>query len=136
LSFTIVDRNFDFYGMNAAIEGFCERQVLSKRFRQNLLLLVEELVLVHQPLLTRGPLTLRIEHAERSNQLEVICEQSGLDLDPLVGDHLPDEFGVMIIRSLVQSIDHRHESGQSRLTLVVRAKAPPENGSCTVVNCY
>jgi len=136
LSFTIVDRNFDFYGMNAEIEGFCERQILSKRFRQNLLLLVEELVLVHQPLLMHGPLTLRIEHAERSNQLEVICEQSGLDLDPLVGDHLPDEFGVMIIRSLVQSIDHRHESGQSRLTLVVRAKAPPENGSCTVVNCY
>ena len=114
--------------MNAEIEGFCEKQILSKRFRQNLLLLVEELVLVHQPLLAYGPLTLRIEHAERSNQLGVICEQAGLDRNPLVGGHLPDEFGVMIIRSLVQSIDHRHESGHSRLTLVVRSKAPPENG--------
>lgn len=127
LSFAITDRNFDFYGMNAEIEGFCEKQILSRRFRQNLLLLVEELLLVYQPLLTRAPLLLRIEHAERSNQLEVICELAGADSNPLFGEHLPDEFGVMIIRSLAQNIDHQFENGRSKLTLVVRSKAPPEN---------
>jgi polar amino acid transport system ATP-binding protein len=128
LAFTISDKNFDFYGMNAEIEVFCEKQILSKRFRQNLLLLVEELIQAYQPLLPRAPLSLRIEHAERANQLEVICEQSGLDVNPLAGNHLPDEFGVMIIRSLTQEIEYRHEHGLSRLKMSVRSTAPQEHG--------
>jgi polar amino acid transport system ATP-binding protein len=124
LHFTIRSADFDFYGMNAEIEAFCEKQILSKRLRQNLLLLVEELLQVHRPRLLHGELSITIEYSERLNRLDVLCTQEGPDQHPLQGDHLPDDIGVTIIRSLVESVEYAHADGQTRLTLQVRAGAP------------
>jgi len=124
LSFPIETRDFDFYGMNAQIEAFCEKHLLAKRLRQNVLLLVEEVLQVHRPQLGEGLLTLTLEYSERLNRLELICTQEGPDRHPLEGDHLPDEFGVLIIRSLVESLEYSYGDGRTRLAMAVRAGAP------------
>jgi polar amino acid transport system ATP-binding protein len=124
LSFAIRSEDFDFYGMNAEIESFCEKQILSKRHRQNLLLLVEELLQVYRAFLGHGVMTIGIEYSERSGRLDVICEQEGPDRNPLQGDHLPDEIGLMIIRSLVDELQYSYSEGFSQLSMTVRAVAP------------
>ena len=49
--------DFDIYALNAEIEQFCEKQLLPRSARQNLLLLVDELLQIHKPRLRLSPST-------------------------------------------------------------------------------
>lgn len=47
--FQIKTQDFDFYALNGEIEGFCEKQLISKLMRANLLRVVEELLILYKP---------------------------------------------------------------------------------------
>jgi polar amino acid transport system ATP-binding protein len=123
VEFEIRSDDFDFYGMNAQIDAFCEKQALPKRIRQNLLLLVEEVIQAYQPSALQGALELTVEYSERTDQLSLICTRQGSLGNPLEGDHLPDDIGVLLIRSLAETIEFTAEGENGRLALTVRAGA-------------
>ncbi len=50
-NYHISSPDYDLYAMNAEIEAFCEKQILSRKTRHNVLLLVEELLQIYSPLL-------------------------------------------------------------------------------------
>ena len=50
--------DFDVYAMNGEIEAFCEKHILPKDTRENLLLAVEELREIHRPELPGAPVEL------------------------------------------------------------------------------
>jgi len=112
--------DYDLYAVNAEIEIFCERQILPKNTRSNLLLLVEELLQVYHPGLATTPLDLTIAYSEKKESLEIVCESIGETVNPLECGPLPDELGVNIIKGLTESIDFRHQDGRSRLTLMMK----------------
>ncbi|MEQ1948657.1 MAG: amino acid ABC transporter ATP-binding protein [Bryobacteraceae bacterium] len=120
----IASPDFDLYAMNAEIEAFCEKQILPKDIRQDLLLVVEEILQLYRPQLSATALDLTIAYSETTNRLEIACETATTSVDPLQGS-AADDMGAMIIRNLCEHIVFRTENGLNRLELPLR---PPSNG--------
>lgn len=111
--------DYDLYAMNAEIEAFCEKHILPRKTRHNLLLLVEELLEIHSSQLREAPLELTVAYSEKTETLEVICERSGTWGNPLDSNRLPDEFGLNIVRHLAEAIDYQAVDGRSRLVVQI-----------------
>jgi polar amino acid transport system ATP-binding protein len=112
--------DFDLYGLNAEIEQFCERHFLSRMARHNLLLLVEELLYLHVPLLRAFAVDLGIAYSEKSGRLTLTIETEDSGVDPLRPVEGDDGIAVKIVRGLSSAIEHRREHGRSRLEVVVK----------------
>ena len=125
----ITSPDFDLYAMNADIEAFCEKQILPKQTRQDLILLVEELLILYKPSLESNALDLTIDYSEKSGQLEIACESDGARSNPLEQEVTPDNLGVMIIRNLAESSQFRMEGGRSVLELKMKKPASRSAGA-------
>lgn len=120
LNYRIESSDYDLYAMNAEIELFCERQVLSKKTRHNLLLLVEELVQIHVPLLPAIPLDLTIAYSEKKESLELLLESEGEEMNLLDKSRLPDELGLTIINHLAERIEHQRAGDKNRIVVSLK----------------
>jgi polar amino acid transport system ATP-binding protein len=122
LSYTrrINSPDYDLYAINAEIEAFCEKQILPKKARNNLLLLVEELLQIYAPYLGPIVLDMTITYSEKNDRLELICESTGEQANPIESASLTDELGLMIIRNLTESIDYRWINGKNRLQFLIK----------------
>ena len=116
---TISTPDYDLYAMHAEIETFSERQILPKRTRHNLLLLVEELLQLHQPLLRTSPLHLQISHSEKHDTLDIVIENSGEPFNPFADGVLDDDLGLKIITGLTESVSYQRIENTNRLTLTI-----------------
>ncbi|MGR9071544.1 MAG: amino acid ABC transporter ATP-binding protein [Gammaproteobacteria bacterium] len=116
--------DYDLYAMNAEIEAFCEKQILPKKTRYNLLLLVEELLQIYNPYLGILVLDMTIAYSEKNECLELICESTGEAFNPLESRGMPDELGLTIIRNLTESIDYQWLNGKNRLKLRIKTNPP------------
>jgi polar amino acid transport system ATP-binding protein len=112
--------DYDLYAMNAEIETFCEKQILPKKTRDSLLLLVEELLQIYTPYLPATVLDLTISYSEKSERLEVVCESVGEAANPLDSDNLSDDdLGLTIIIKLTESIEYRYINGKNILQFLL-----------------
>ena len=113
--------DFDLYAINAELEQFCEKQILPKKTRQHLLLLVEELLAIYQPRLVAAALELTLGYAEKTGRLELTLDAPGDAPNPLDSDALPDELGLTIITNLAESIDYHTDADGNRLSIRLAA---------------
>ncbi len=113
--------DFDLYAINAELEQFCEKQILPKKTRQHLLLLVEELRASYQPRLAAAALELTLGYAEKTGRLELTLDAPGDAPNPLDSDALPDELGLTIITNLAESIDYHTDADGNRLSIRLAA---------------
>ncbi|MGR8981451.1 MAG: amino acid ABC transporter ATP-binding protein [Gammaproteobacteria bacterium] len=116
--------DYDLYAMNAEIESFCEKQILPRKTRDNLLLLVEELLQIYTPYLRTVVLDMTIAYSEKNERLEIICDSTGEESNPLESKGLTDDLGLTIIRNLTESIDYRWLDGKNRLQFLIKTKLP------------
>ena len=119
-NYRISSPDYDLYAMNAEIELFCERQILPRKTRHNLLLLVEELLQMHNPLLATTTLDLTIAYSEKKETLEIILENQGEPVNLLDKDRLPDELGLNIINHLAQEIEYQRTDETNRVTVLLK----------------
>ena len=117
----ITSVDFDVYALNAEVEQFGERQFLSRDERHDLVLLVEELILLHRGRLGDGVVDLTISHSEKSGRVEIVVEAPAGPVSPL---DVTDNYGlgVSIVRGLCESIDYQPDNGRSRLQVVLKSK--------------
>lgn len=120
LNYRIDSGDYDLYAMNAEIELFCERQVLSKKTRQNLLLLVEELVQMHLSLLPKTPFDLTIAYSEKKESLELLLVSGGEEINLLDRSLLPDELGLNIITHLAEQIQYQRVDDKNRVLVSLK----------------
>jgi polar amino acid transport system ATP-binding protein len=114
----IKTQDFDFYALNGEIEGFCEKQLISKLMRTNLLRVVEELLILYKPYLSKIELELEIAHSEKTNQLSLICQTKGKKFNPLDNKDLEDDIGIKIIRKFTEVVEFKWADNQNRLELL------------------
>jgi polar amino acid transport system ATP-binding protein len=107
--------DFDRYAMYAEIEAFCERHILPKGTRYNLMLAIEEVLEIYKPDIRDAPLDLAVAYSEKTNALEVSFEKSGEWPDPLVSNPRPDDLGLRILSSITENVDYRAAGGKSAL---------------------
>jgi polar amino acid transport system ATP-binding protein len=119
-NYRINSPDYDLYAMNAEIEAFCEKQILPRKTRHNLLLLVEELLQIYNPYLPATHLDLTLSYSEKKETLELVCENTGAAVNPLDKNLLPDELGLAIINNLAESIDYQRVNDKNRLTLMMK----------------
>jgi polar amino acid transport system ATP-binding protein len=115
-SYRIGSPDFDRYAMNAEIEAFCEKHILPRDTRYNLMLVIEEILEILKPELGRVPLELNVTYSEKTDALEVAFERAGEWPNPLESDQ-PDDLGVKIVRSAAESIDYHTAGGRSSLLI-------------------
>ena len=118
--YQISSPDYDLYAMNAEIETFCEKQILPKKIRHSLLLLVEELLQIYNPLLSTTLLDLTIGYSEKKESLELVLESTGEAVNPLDKNLLPDELGLNIINNLAEQIQYQRVNSKNRMTLMMK----------------
>ena len=119
-NYQISSPDYDLYAMNAEIEIFCEKQVLPKKIRHNLLLLVEELMNLYNPFLSSTVLNITVAYSEKKGSIEIICESRGAAINPLAIELLPDQLGLTIIKALSESIDYQRIDDRNVVTVMVK----------------
>ncbi|MFM7213993.1 MAG: amino acid ABC transporter ATP-binding protein [Verrucomicrobiota bacterium] len=112
--------DFDLYALNAEVEAFCEKQILSRPVRDNLLLLIEESLHLCRPCLAVGCLEMTLSHSEATDRTELVWTAPGVRLNPLDGGDLEDPLGLNLVRNLCASVDHEWVEGVNRLKLVLK----------------
>lgn len=118
----ILTPDYDLYGMNGEIEAFCEKHILPKEMREDLLLLIEEMMQIYAPSLGTAPLTLTVAYSEKQDTLELTFDGSGEAVNPLDPSRLPDELGLGIIRTLTESMEYHRADGVNRVALRLRRR--------------
>jgi polar amino acid transport system ATP-binding protein len=114
----ITSPKYDLFTMNAEIEAFCEKQILPFKTRQNLLVIIEELLRIYKPLFTTA-LDFTLSYSEKNESVELVLESLGEAVNPLDSKCLPDDSGLRTINSMVQRIDFQRVSHKNRLTLIL-----------------
>jgi polar amino acid transport system ATP-binding protein len=113
--YKIASPDFDLYAMNGEIEAFCEKQILSKAARHDLLLLMEELLGLYRPRLSKTTLGLTIDFSEKSGRLEVVCESAAEFGNVLDSQDESHELSLMIVQNLTENVEY--ENGVLKLQL-------------------
>jgi len=120
LIFSINSSDFDLYALNAEIEIFCEKQFLSKKLRDDLLLIIEEMLVIYKPFLDQVPLELTIAYSEKNDTLELLCHSEGDPFNPLESDQLSDEMGLNLIKHFSKNIDYVWESNTNKIKITIK----------------
>jgi polar amino acid transport system ATP-binding protein len=119
-TYQISSPDYDLYAMNAEIENFCEKQILPKKTRHSLLLMVEELLQIYTPCLHTTRLDLAIAYSEKKETLQLTLESSGEAANPLESEFLPDELGLTIIRNLAEDIEYQRVNDKNRVIVLMK----------------
>jgi len=120
VSFHLDSPDYDLYAMNGEIEQFCDKQLLSRKTRHNALLLLEELLIIHGPLLKATSLDISLTYSERKDSLEMKLETTGERGNPLDESRLADDLGLRIINGLAEGIEYRAVGNRNRLTMHIK----------------
>ncbi len=109
--------NYDLYAMNAEIETFCERHLLSKRVCGNVLLLVEETLILQTEF---SDIDLSLAYSEKTGRLEFLFTAGGAPMNPLEEGVQEDDIGIRLIKSRCTDSQYRYENGKNILLLEVK----------------
>ena len=117
---SINSQDFDLYALNAEVEFFSEKQFLTKQLRDNLLLIIEELLIIYRPLLNDLSIQMTIAYSEKNEILKLNCESGGHQFNPLENDQLPDEIGLNLIKNFSANISYVWENNKNVLNITIK----------------
>lgn len=117
---TLTSEHFDPYRLSSELEQFCDRQLLGKEPRMDLLLLVEELLALHKAVLKDFVVDVSVAYAEKTGTLTLVLESADTGVDPLAPREDDDGLGMKLIRGVAQSVERKVEAGRSRVEAVVK----------------
>jgi polar amino acid transport system ATP-binding protein len=114
----VKSKDYDLYAMQAEMEAFCEKHVVTKRVTGFVMLIAEE-VLGLQP--DFSDITLSLTYSEKEGTIELICASSGAPANLLIENPDEDSLGLMLIKGRCSSVDYAYENGKNVLFLKVKA---------------
>jgi len=119
--FEIRSKAFDIYSLNAGIEGFGRKQMLSQKQIYNIELVVEELV-INKLLEKQGPsvdITLSVGYVEESGGIELTLTYAGTAYNPLEDDVEEGDLSVLIVKKMMKTCTCVSEAGKNKLRLTL-----------------
>lgn len=121
LSICIDSQEFDFYGCNAAIASFCQKNEISPRLQHCLMLLFEEICTqILLPRLKKPRIKWTAEYAAAEEQVTVWLAYNGLPFDIRESDN---KLSLRIIQGIADILKHEQIEGEdlaNRLLLRVK----------------
>ncbi len=119
--FEIRSRNFDLYRLNAGIENFGHKQMLSPKQINHIQLVIEELVM-NALLAKQGDvvaIAISVGYAEENGTIELALTYGGAPYDPVADDGGDDDLSGRIVRNLVKTRTCTFEAGKNHLRLTL-----------------
>ncbi len=109
--------DFDLYAMQAEIEIFCEKHMLSKKVSGYVLHIAEEVLILQNDF---SDIDLSLSYSEKDGSLDLECKSKGAANNPFKEDISDEDIGVKLIKARCKSIEHNFENGYN--TLLLRMK--------------
>lgn len=112
----ISSKNYDLYAMNAEIESFCNKHMLSQRVSGHVILLAEEVLGLQSDF---SDITLSLFYSEKDGNIKFVSENTSPPLNPMAEGVQEDDIGIKLIKSRCESIQYKHKNGKNILELEV-----------------
>ena len=117
LDFKISSENYDLYAIQAAMQIFCEKHMVTPRVTEFTLHIAEELLLLIKNL---NNTQLRLSYSEKISSVSFICESSGEPYNPFQDESMDEDIGIKIILSRCENVEYKFENGKNILTLIIK----------------
>lgn len=113
----ISSKEYDLYAMNAEIEIFCEKHMLTGKISEYILLAAEEALIFQQDF---KDIDISLSFTEKDGSVELLLEGTGLPFNPLKEDALEDPIGLNILRNRCKRLNYKYENGRNVLIMEIR----------------
>ena len=118
-NYQINSPEYDLYAMNAEIQHFCEKHVLPKKMINNVILVIEELLEIHNSLSELINISLTLSYSEKQDNLEIVFESTGEGGNMLeIVDQ--NNLGLIIIKNLTENIGYQRVNGNNKLSMFIK----------------
>lgn len=117
MRFNITSPNYDLYALQAEMEAFCEKHMISKKVSGRVILLAEELLCL-QPDFSNIELVL--SYSEKNMSVEFECLSKGNAFNILENEKTADELGVLLIKGQSKTYNYEYANGTNKITLTIR----------------
>ncbi|MFA6127486.1 MAG: amino acid ABC transporter ATP-binding protein [Bacteroidales bacterium] len=119
LDHRITSPDYDLYAMQAVMEAFCDKHMLSKKVTGIVVHIAEEVLILQKDF---SDIRISLSFSEKDSSVELVCESAGNQYDPLAGEAGDDEIAIRIIRARCHSIDYLYENGKNILVLKLKGE--------------
>jgi len=116
VKFKITSPNYDLYEIQSKCEIFCEKHLVPRKTTNNILQLAEEVLTLQSDF---SDIDLTLSYSEKGQEIEMVSESTGAQVNPLDEANRPDDIGLRLIRAWTKSVDYRYENGRNILKLEV-----------------
>ncbi len=116
IDFQLTSENYDLYAIQAAMQVFCEKHMLTPAVTSFTLHIAEELLLL---LKNFSNTLLRLSYSEKISAISLICESAGEAYNPFQDETMKDDIGIRIILARCQNVDYTYENGKNILNLII-----------------
>ena len=120
-SYQIETPDYDLYAINAQVEEFCEKHVLSRKLCDNILLIIEETLSLYRPYLQRGPVKVHVDYSEKTGELKLVFDAAP-DADNPIETAGEDDLGSMLIQNIARNVSFHIDDERSRLEMLLPAQ--------------
>lgn len=111
--------DYDLYAMQAEIELFCEKHMLSKKVTGYVLHISEEVLILQNDY---SNIELSLSYSEKDGSLELGCKSKGILNNLFKDETMDDDIGVKLIKARCKNIEHNFENGYNRLLLKMKVE--------------
>ncbi len=114
MNFSISSRNFDLYALQAEIEIFCEKHMISRKISEDAQLIAEEILMLQKEF---DDIRLSMTYSEVDHSLRLHCNTKGNLYNPFEDTQAPDDLGQTLIRSKCDAITYDYQNNFNQFTL-------------------
>lgn len=115
--FKITSPLYDLYALQAEMNTFCDKHMVSEKITGRVALLAEE-VLGIQPDFTN--ITIALSYSEKDLSVQMDCISTGKPYNIFEEPDVADDLGVMLIKGQSKSFDYEYTDGKNRVSLVLK----------------
>ena len=117
LNYHISSSAYDLYAMNAEIETFCEKHMLSAKVTEYVIQVAEEALILQNDF---NDLDVSLAFSEKDGSVELLCESTGLPFNPMEEGALEDPIGLSIIRNRCKIVNYSYANARNTLFMAVK----------------
>lgn len=117
--FHISSIHYDLYALQAELELFCEKHMLSKKMSGYVQHIAEEALCL---LTDFSDIDVSLSYSEKDGSLELVCDSAGAPNNPLEDELAEEHIGLMLIRARCKQVEYQYVNGRNILTMVMKSE--------------
>ncbi len=109
--------DYDLYALQAEMEAFCDKHMVTKRVAGYAVHMTEEVLCLQKDF---SDVRISLSYSEKDGSLELECSSAGPGRNPLEEPGEEEEIPIRLIRARCSQVDYRYEGGKNILTLLLK----------------